>query len=503
MLPLAVLLTVASIPARTWVTSVATDDALYYPVVARNIVSGLGSTYDGLTQTNGYHPLWCWLQIPIAAVFRSADMMTFLWFVKLLIAATVGSALVVWARLLLRVTGCSWMTATFTVLLGAYPWSVFTLYGGMETALVVLLMGVCLTLALRLFAMRTAASAFLFGAALAACFLARLDSVFFVGLLGLAALVRIGSDLRLQAMWIAPAVAFVTPYLIWNTIEFGGPMPVSGMRKTVSDPDIGRQFSRFLDKFAEPKFEKFVDLVHPVGAVLLGLATVAALWLLRARIAGTVRLLGILWLLPAAATVHLLYTVVFMTEAHVSWYQYAEYLSAFLAASVLVSAAAAGLSGLKAGALIKWLPFGAVYAAVLAVLVSSAVSDLPKPTNLGNYEAGIWARDHLQPKELRFGMIDPGVFRIASGFDTVALNGLAGDRRMMMLYRDRSIAEIIPSYDIDYVVVFAAEKDVRMIPPEYVAYRSQPVDRHLLGQGRIMIVKPEYWNGKKAFGPFR
>jgi hypothetical protein len=486
-----------------WLVSLAIDDALYYPVIARNIVRGLGSTYDGLTQTNGYHPLWCWLQIPIAAVFRNADTMTFLWFVKLLIAATVGTALAVWARLLLRVTGCPWMTATFTVLLGAYPWSVFTLYGGMETALVVLLMGMTLTLALRLFAVRTAASAFLFGTTLAACFLARLDSVFFVVLLGLAVLLRIGSDLRTQAMWVAPAVAFVAPYLIWNTVKFGGPMPVSGMRKTVSDPDIGQQVSNFLDKFAQPKFEKIVGLIHPVGAVLFAFAIVAALLMLRARIAATVRSLGILWVLPAAATLHLLYAVIFMTEAHVNWYQYAEYLTAFLAASVLVSAAAAGLGDLNLGSRIKWLPFGAVYAAVLAMLVSNAASDLRKPTNLGNYQAGIWAREHLQPKELRFGMIDPGVFRIASGFDTVALNALAGDRRMMMLHRDRNKAEIVRSYDIDYVVVFAVEKDVPTIPAEYVVYRSPPVERYQVGQGRIMIVKPEYWNGKRVFGPFR
>ena len=34
------------------------DDAFYYFGIARNIVAGHGSTFDGINATNGYHPLW-------------------------------------------------------------------------------------------------------------------------------------------------------------------------------------------------------------------------------------------------------------------------------------------------------------------------------------------------------------------------------------------------------------------------------------------------------------
>ena len=36
----------------------AQDDFYYYLVIARNLASGLGSTFDGSTPTNGYHPLY-------------------------------------------------------------------------------------------------------------------------------------------------------------------------------------------------------------------------------------------------------------------------------------------------------------------------------------------------------------------------------------------------------------------------------------------------------------
>ena len=46
------------------------DDAYYYYKVAQNITEGHGSTFDGINLTNGYHPLWLWVCIPIFALAR-------------------------------------------------------------------------------------------------------------------------------------------------------------------------------------------------------------------------------------------------------------------------------------------------------------------------------------------------------------------------------------------------------------------------------------------------
>ena len=34
------------------------DDAYFYLQIAKNIAAGHGSTFHGVTETNGYHPLW-------------------------------------------------------------------------------------------------------------------------------------------------------------------------------------------------------------------------------------------------------------------------------------------------------------------------------------------------------------------------------------------------------------------------------------------------------------
>lgn len=46
------------------------DDAYYYYKVAQNISEGHGSTFDGINLTNGYHPLWMIVCIPIFALAR-------------------------------------------------------------------------------------------------------------------------------------------------------------------------------------------------------------------------------------------------------------------------------------------------------------------------------------------------------------------------------------------------------------------------------------------------
>jgi len=46
------------------------DDAYYYFKVAQNISEGHGSTFDGISRTNGYHPLWMLICIPIFALAR-------------------------------------------------------------------------------------------------------------------------------------------------------------------------------------------------------------------------------------------------------------------------------------------------------------------------------------------------------------------------------------------------------------------------------------------------
>lgn len=47
-----------------------TDDAFYYFQVARNVSEGSGFTFDGINYTNGFHPLWMLVCVPVFALAR-------------------------------------------------------------------------------------------------------------------------------------------------------------------------------------------------------------------------------------------------------------------------------------------------------------------------------------------------------------------------------------------------------------------------------------------------
>lgn len=479
-LPLLVLPVIAVISAPTWIKNLAIDDALYYPTVARNIASGLGSTYDGFTQTNGYHPLWCWLQVPIAAATGSLSNMTYLWFVKILIVVVVGMALVVWGQLILRVTGSNWMSATFVLLLGGYWWSVHTLYSGMETPLVVLLMGVSLLLAHRVLENHSVATAVALGSAMAGTFLARLDSIFFLGVLGCVLLIALRRQFRLQLAWILPAVLLPLPYLWWNISVFGNAIPVSGIRKSTSSLDFLQQFS-ILSRFVSEKLSKLVTVLHPIGVVIafaFVLLFAVAILLVRREFRQQAGRLNILWALPVGALLHFAYIAIFMVEVTVSWYQYAEYLTIFLTVSLAVAAGVSWIQSRDTNQRLQWTPFAVVFAAVLAALAAFAPKAMPDVANVRSYDAAVWAREHLSSNEPRFGMYDPGVFRFVSGFQTMALNGLASTRSVTTLVQQEKWSEIISRYDIRYVVEFVADEDISAIPPQYIRYRSEPYKKY-------------------------
>ena len=47
-----------------------TDDAFYYFKTAQNIAEGMGISFDGVAPTNGFHPLWMVICVPVFALAR-------------------------------------------------------------------------------------------------------------------------------------------------------------------------------------------------------------------------------------------------------------------------------------------------------------------------------------------------------------------------------------------------------------------------------------------------
>ncbi len=69
-LGLAAGLYVALLPADSLLNWYSSDDAFYYYKVAENVVAGRGLTFDGINPTNGFHPLWMLICLPVFALAR-------------------------------------------------------------------------------------------------------------------------------------------------------------------------------------------------------------------------------------------------------------------------------------------------------------------------------------------------------------------------------------------------------------------------------------------------
>lgn len=195
--------------------SLLADDAYYYFTIAHHLAEGLGATFDGLSSTNGFHPLWQLLLVPLFAFFRDDPFTPVRAALSLALLLDLGSA-----GLLTRITGrvagpgaaaiaaAVWLLNPVTFLLGLR---------GMESSLSTLL-----TLVL-LHAVVFSRGALVVGLLLGLAGLARTDHLLVLGPAVLLAATRGGAPDRLRRVGLtaAGAVAVMIPWLVWSQWRLG------------------------------------------------------------------------------------------------------------------------------------------------------------------------------------------------------------------------------------------------------------------------------------------
>ena len=212
------------------------DDAYYYLGVAKHLAIEGTSTFDGIHATNGYHPLWCALLVPVVAAIRDPGLAVravgLLWFA---LAACVPFA-AWWAfRRRLGDEAAAWAA----IVAALEPWIALALArpNGLETPLYALAILAVAGAADRLLGRErppSIAGSALLGGLVGASVLARLDA----GALAVAAAVLIATrgtkawGARAAALRLAVvtsvALAVAGPSLAWNEAKFGSVLPVSG-----------------------------------------------------------------------------------------------------------------------------------------------------------------------------------------------------------------------------------------------------------------------------------
>ncbi|MGH2581661.1 MAG: hypothetical protein ACRDFQ_02040 [Anaerolineales bacterium] len=224
----------------------SSDDGFYYFQVARNLAEGHGFTFDGINETNGFHPLWLFLITPIFALAQIDILMPLR--VLILFSALISGANAILLYRILR----PYVSSGIAILTGIWWIMVprihdITMHAGVESginALTLLLYWHGLVNYIRDSGDRKRSDLVRLGFFGVLAILARLDNVFIVGagsfwlLLNLDRAKRASktrpqwsSRLLNWLVYLAPIGVVMLLYLTWNLLYFGTAIPVSGQVK--------------------------------------------------------------------------------------------------------------------------------------------------------------------------------------------------------------------------------------------------------------------------------
>jgi len=275
------------------------DDPYFYLEIAEHIVAGAGSTFSGLDQTNGYHPLW--MAACVAATAASPDPLRG----ALLLCVVLAGALLWGLERLLSSAGIPQRAAGMGVaLIPLLPGGLWGSEGLLNGALQVAALLALLSAHARPSPGRWARVGALLGLAV----LARLDLVFLGAAGCLSALAQRAPwrERLLAALLVGGTLtAVLAPYLAANLAWTGHAMPISGAIKSTFPVPDGTDALAKLGSLGR----------NGVIAAVLALALA-----LLPTVSGPARRL--LWVLSGATLAHAGYVVLFTAPLWSTHYDY-------------------------------------------------------------------------------------------------------------------------------------------------------------------------------------
>lgn len=424
--------TVASLwlAAIVWMhpTAFVPDDVFFYLNIADHIVRGHGSTFNGAVPTNGYHPLWMLVAVAERAIVGGkgeALLRVHLAVSLALNVLSVGAYLLLARRYLPSPAG-----------LGAALIAAYITFNHLGSELHLALPLLILSLGLTARNLRRADAGTMWlcaqGAAMGLTLLGRLDSVFVLVVLGLATAVLPGAPrvLSWRRLLLVGGTATLTvaPYIVWNLVRFGHPVPISGAIKM----GLARHGHSAM-------------LGNQTIVLIVAVLCAAPLLLWRAR-ARPDRWLGALWCGTAVHLAHVLSSMI----AVWTWY----FLGELLVAAVLADLAGSFI--LRRWALIRsgpW-PLRVIAASLSVALITVAlVRGTHRERDVPWFRTvTAWYNTHVPAKHGIAVAIAPGSQGYFSHHPILALDGLTMDRAFYQDAANRGVYAALRDRGVRYVM---------------------------------------------------
>ena len=432
---LALRLTLAWLPVRHMVAHTLPDDAFIYFVIARHIAAGLGATFDGITPTNGFHPLWALALTPIFGAMPQGDLPVHLALTLSAICDTAAGALAGWvAWRAAAVQGTArerhaFRSHAMMITMALYlfnPRAIVESINGLETGLAMLALAACVAAWQSARESLTTKRALAFGALAGLTVLARSDLGVVLAVLGLDLFIRpmfVGA-LRRQVLRngvIAGivAVVVVAPWFIWSQLRLGTIAQSSGVAipslvaYTIQNSDPATLWNSLLFPIINVSFRN--TIIYPGVAIIVLVAS--ALLNLRHSNPNSNSNSNYLWLLAIGAL------LIILIHTFVRWYPRGWYFVplAWGTALAVGPASAAGFTTALGKRLAVWIWIG-VGVVVFAQMIKTI--NEPGPKWQADMVAGAeWLAANTSPDDT-VGAFNAGIYAYYSGRRVINLDGL-------------------------------------------------------------------------------
>lgn len=467
--------------------SLLPDDAYYYFLVAANIATGAGSTFDGVNLTNGYHPLWMMLSTAMWWLLGGAgagvEAMAAHTRAMLLLQMVLGLLAVILAwTAAWRACGNGSVVPALVPALAAVPWMIYGMTDGLESGLTLLFLAALFVMLPRLRPMTRPPGGhdFAFGALLSMGFFARLDiallcvsiAVVAIGVMVAGGFPRGGKSggrpwagfLVKTSLWAFPVLSAAAVYFFINSLHFDTVTPISGKLKNTA-PEVTWNW-QWVRQFPVP----FLLGAFVVGCSLIALRRVGDpdlrfLWL---AIGGMVLLQGA-------------NTVLFMHWAVHSWHFTAWWIPGILGGCLVI---------------FHLVP-RAMHTPVVTVLVvlTLVVGMLGQWSFLRgredrafqaqSHDAALWTRENIPAGRL-VGMSDCGVYGAFRGGAVVNLDGVINNLAYQDALADVGLGRWLDGTNVDYIAHHAIPTG--QVEPGYGEYvYSRRSHLHRVSGGSITL----------------
>ncbi len=451
-------------PFDFYLTNLLTDDAFYYFQIARHIAEGLGSTFDGITPTNGYHPLWLVILVGIYKWFSAggAELELPIRAALYLSLAFNAATWLLAARVIARVPMAAYLRAIALFIFACNPFLLYQTLNGLETSLALMVFALFTLFAVRF--EEGKGSAWALGIVAGAMTLARLD----MGLYAFAFLVwlmwtRGWSASRKDALtFVLVAGATAAPWFLWNLVQFHTLLTSSSLSETLVNhqlivQDHGASIAQFLKAVLYFSQRALEDVFERTGMYALACALFgAALALLCARALPLPRTRKEI---PVLAALFGGFVLLFIGNASVRWTMREWYFVSFglflalLCANVLARVFA-HITYKKSAALVF---FAAVFFSFTVDWSKALRGGDQSPLDMR--AAAIWQSEHLPPGT-RVGAFNSGIQGYFSKAQVINLDGLVNNAAYDAL-REKRLWAYIHEARIAYLIDF----------PFYLTYR--------------------------------